>query len=338
MCRLLLAGLIVGSAASWAFAQQNRPQEPAKRQFVFHYAFAIRNLPPGKTLRVWMPSPRRPLCLQGAPRTQRAEPLWRQLPYELSRAREPKYGNEILFFQTVVPPSGRVEVDLPYRITRYRVDALKEPAGEYHLAARYRRVLLAPSRLVPVGGRPLELLAGGGPVPKEPLALGRYVFDRVREALSYRKVGQGWGRGDVLWVCDSRYGNCSDFHSLFLSLMRSHGVPALFEIGFPVPEGQPQGRVGGYHCWAWFFPAEHVPVPVDISEADKHPERASQYFGRLGVDRVSFSVGRDLALVPRQHGPLLNFFVYPYAELDGKPVPGEKFQWRFRYREWASSP
>ena len=32
-------------------------------------------------------------------------------------------------------------------------------------------------------------------------------------------------QGDVLWVCDSRFGNCTDFHSLFISWARAKGLP-----------------------------------------------------------------------------------------------------------------
>jgi hypothetical protein len=36
------------------------------------------------------------------------------------------------------------------------------------------------------------------------------------------------------------------------------------------------------------------------------------------VNRVQFSVGRDLVLNPAQAGEPLNYFVYPYVEVDGK--------------------
>jgi hypothetical protein len=34
---------------------------------------------------------------------------------------------------------------------------------------------------------------------------------------------------------------------------------------------------------------------------------------------VQFSTGRDITLSPKQDGPALNYFVYPYVEIDGKP-------------------
>jgi hypothetical protein len=74
-------------------------------------------------------------------------------------------------------------------------------------------------------------------------------------------------------------------------------------------------------------------VPVDISEADKDPSLKDYYFGRLTENRVTFSVGRDLVLVPKQAGEPLNFFVHPYVEVDGKPWPNEKIKLQMAYQD-----
>src|SRR5437763_451579 len=81
---------------------------------------------------------------------------------------------------------------------------------------------------------PLELLKGKE-LPADPMGKAKVIYDVVNAHMRYSKEGKGWGRGDAVWACDSKYGNCSDFHSLFLSLARSQGVPAKFEIGFPLP-------------------------------------------------------------------------------------------------------
>jgi len=151
--------------------------------------------------------------------------------------------------------------------------------------------------------------------------------------MRYSKEGTGWGRGDAVWACDSRYGNCSDFHSLFISLARSQKIPAKFEIGFPLPPKRGAGEIAGYHCWAMFHPTGHNWIPVDISEANKNPAMKDYYFGNLTEDRVTFSTGRDIDLVPRQNGKPLNFFIYPYVEVDGKPYPAEKILRSFGFRD-----
>jgi transglutaminase-like putative cysteine protease len=187
---------------------------------------------------------------------------------------------------------------------------------------------------VPITGKPLALLAGRE-LPKDQLAIGRVLYDVVNNHMRYSKEGVGWGQGDVEWACDSRYGNCSDFHSLFISLARSQKIPAKFEIGFPLPEKRGEGEIAGYHCWAKFKPRSNGWVPVDISEASKNPKLREYYFGNLTEDRVTFSVGRDLVLVPEQDGPPLNFFIYPYVEVAGKPHPSDSVKHKFTFQDIA---
>ena len=191
------------------------------------------------------------------------------------------------------------------------------------LSEAERKLLLAPNAKVPLTGRPLQLLTGVQ-LPKEPLALGRLFYDRVDEHVKYDKSRPGYGNGDVNWVCDSRFGNCTDFHSLFISWARSHGLPARFEIGFPLPDQRGKGEIAGYHCWAFFYIDGHGWTPVDISEADKNPKMKEYYFGHLTENRVTFTTGRDINLEPKQSGDPLNFFIYPYVEVAGKPLPKEQ--------------
>ena len=49
----------------------------------------------------------------------------------------------------------------------------------------------------------------------------------------------------------------------------------------------------------------------------------------------ALSVGRDLTLAPRQDGAPLNYFVYPYVEVDGKPFAGVSQS--FAYHDLAGS-
>jgi len=148
----------------------------------------------------------------------------------------------------------------------------------------------------------------------------RAAFDYVLANMTYKKEGTGWGTGSTEWACSAKYGNCTDFHALFIALVRAGGVPARFRIGFPVPTGPGTGGpIAGYHCWAEYHSAAHGWVPIDASEAWKHPEKKDYLFGTLDPDRVGMSLGRDLTFEGQQ-GPPLNYFVWPYAEVDGKPV------------------
>jgi len=149
---------------------------------------------------------------------------------------------------------------------------------------------------------------------------GHMLYEHTLERMRYDKPeGGAWGRGDSEWACDSRFGNCTDFHSYFMALARTKGIPARFEMGFSVPGGdEKEAKIGGYHCWAYFYADGRGWVPVDISEADKHAEKAKFFFGNLDADRVTMTGGRDLRLTPQPAAGALNFLVYPYLEIDGK--------------------
>ncbi|TMI23342.1 transglutaminase domain-containing protein, partial [Candidatus Bathyarchaeota archaeon] len=158
----------------------------------------------------------------------------------------------------------------------------------------------------------------------------RHIYDYVVATMRYDKSGEGWGRGDAIWACTSKRGNCTDFHSVFIGMMRSSGIPARFEIGFPLPEGKAEGDIPGYHCWAEFYLAGVGWVPVDASEAWKNPAKREFFFGAHDTNRVFFTYGRDIRLSPDHKSDLLNYFIYPYAETNGQPVKNLQTHFSFR--------
>jgi transglutaminase-like putative cysteine protease len=190
---------------------------------------------------------------------------------------------------------------------------------------------LRPDRLVPLDDRIRKLAAEVTRGRRADLDRARAIYDYVVDTMSYDKTGTGWGNGDIYWACDAKRGNCTDFHALFIGLARAVGIPAKFEIGLPLPATHGQGEIGGYHCWAEFYLAGYGWVPVDASEARKDPEKRSYFFGALDENRVQLTVGRDLVLAPRQAGAPLNYFIYPYVEVDGQPFG--KVAKTFRYED-----
>jgi hypothetical protein len=181
---------------------------------------------------------------------------------------------------------------------------------------------LAPDRLVPldfkIKAQAQEVVDKAG--AKTDLQKARAIYEHVVSTVTYDKTGQGWGRGDIYYACDARRGNCTDFHAIVIGYCRALGIPARFSIGLPLPTDRGKGEIKGYHCWAEFFTKQTGWVPVDASEAAKNPDKRNYFFGAHDENRVEFTRGRDLTLTPKQAGPPLNYFVYPYAEADGKPV------------------
>jgi len=171
----------------------------------------------------------------------------------------------------------------------------------------------------PVKALALEATRG----KKGDAAQARGIYEKVTSMMKYDKNGTGWGRGDALFACDAKRGNCTDFHALIIGMARSQGIPARFAIGFSLPETRGSGEIPGYHCWAELFLKGRGWVPVDSSEAAKAIAKGDlakkdYYYGHHDENRIQFSRGRNLTLVPAQQAGPLNFFVYPYAEVDGK--------------------
>jgi hypothetical protein len=304
---------------------QGTAAEPLReREFLLVYQTTVTSLKPGQVARVWLPVP-------PTNDEQEAAIVTQNLPQTMQIGREATYGNHVLYTEGGADRNGQVSLSVTYRITRREVRG--DASGKSIDMSDLDRFLQPDSR-VPITGKPLALLAGRE-LPKDQLAIGRVLYDVVNNHMRYSKEGMGWGQGDSEWACDSRYGNCSDFHSLFISLARSQKIPAKFEIGFPLPEKRGEGEIAGYHCWAKFKPQSNGWVPVDISEASKNPKLREYYFGNLTEDRVTFSVGRDLVLVPEQDGPPLNFFIYPYVEVAGKPYPAEHVNRKFSFQDIA---
>jgi transglutaminase-like putative cysteine protease len=121
-------------------------------------------------------------------------------------------------------------------------------------------------------------------------------------------------------------------------MARSQGIPARFEIGFPLPADKRSAEIEGYHCWAEFFEPTRGWIPVDISEAWKHPEKRDYFFGAHDDNRVQFTMGRDLVLNPKQDGEPLNYFVYPYVEVAGRTFPNVSMDFSFADAGSTGSP
>jgi transglutaminase-like putative cysteine protease len=283
------------------------------RHFTFHYAFAVKNVPPGKKIRIWIPAAQ-------SDANQEVKIISAEGDLPLKKTRESKYGNEIYFAEASNGAKPELHFDVEYDVVRHERVALNSTAHVVaaSLPTKERQEDLQPDALVPITGLPADLAAKETQGKTQPIDKARAIYDYVFATMKYDKTGTGWGHGDVLYACDAKKGNCTDFHSLFIAMARSQGIPSRFEIGFPLPPDKHSAEIAGYHCWSDFYVDGKGWIPVDISEAWKHPEKRDYFFGSHDVNRVQFSMGRDLRLNPAQEGKPLNYFVYPYVEVDGQ--------------------
>lgn len=242
-------------------------------------------------------------------------------------------GNRFVYLEPGGGESDAHEVVMHFVVERSPFAGVPKSKVQADTPLDPKRYLAAQTR-VPLDGKVKELADRAADGIETDARKIRAFYDYVTETMSYRKDGEGWGRGDAVWACDAKYGNCTDFHSVIMGMCRSQGIPARFVIGFPIPADKPETEVKGYHCWAEAYDREVGWLPMDASEAWK-AKRFDDYYGRLPSDRVGFTVGRDLVLEPRQAGEPLNFFIYPYVEVEGKPV-GD-VPWKLHARRVAVS-
>jgi transglutaminase-like putative cysteine protease len=300
-----------------AFAQDSR-------HFTFHYAFTVRNLTTGNKVRIWIPAAQSNAYQEVKVVTTRGD-----LP--LRKNTESKYGNQLYYAETT-SAQPELHFDVEYDVVRRERVALGPTAPHtttVSLSSGEKQQDMQPDTLVPVTGLPADLAVKVTEGKPQPLDKARAIYDYVFTTMRYDKTGTGWGHGDVLYACDAKKGNCTDFHSLFIAMARSQGIPARFEIGFPLPPDKHSGEIAGYHCWSDFYIDGKGWIPVDISEAWKHPEKRDYFFGAHDVNRIQFSLGRDLRLNPAQDGKPLNYFVYPYVEVDGREFPNVALTFSF---------
>ena len=327
---VLAVACIIAIGVMGAVFSASSQTNASVRNFEFTYLTKIPVLPADAEIsRIWIPLPQ-----SDAYQTIGGLKIETPLPY--AKHRDPEYGNEYLYLEV---PSAKItepaEVRVSFQVARHEhpvaLDAPRPNAQSPRVTPPDLQRFLQADRRVPLQGIIAELSAQETDGIQDPLAKARAIYNYVIATMRYDKSGTGRGNGDAIWACTAKRGNCTDFHPLFISMMRAAGIPARFEIGFPLPPDQHDGAIPGYHCWAQFYVEPYGWIPVDASEAWKDPDKKDYFFGAHDDNRLQFTVGRDIRLDPPQQGGPLNYFVYPYAELDGKPFAVvSKFSFRDR--------
>ncbi|MCS7186386.1 MAG: transglutaminase domain-containing protein [Armatimonadota bacterium] len=320
----------------------------------FTYKATVPEIPKdAKVLELWLPIPSDSEW-QKVSNLQVSSPV----PYRITQ--EQKFGNRMVYIRWDMRQRAgdKLEVTVSFVVERKEVLVLGGDGKvvkncqcstdckceHCRRSKELAKLSLRPETLVPVGGRFLTIAREVTQGKTNNLDKIRALFEHVVATMQYdyKRESPKLGEGDVVFVCDFRKGNCSDFHSYLISLARSLGIPAYLEYGFaiagiPLPDPLPkEGKIGGYHCWTWVYDEQIGWFPIDASDARRWLdvgkfEIKDFLFGNLVLERsaVAFSRGRDIVLNPPQKGKPLNYFIYPYAEVNGKTV---KVQWELSYQ------
>lgn len=270
--------------------------------FEFRYRIKLPNI--NDTARIWLPLPQTDAF-------QEVEMISIVSPKNYRVLNETRDGNKVLFFELFPEDSAKC-IDIRYRVQRIEKSAY---AGWADDMQKY----LEADSLAPNSESFKEIAKAVTEGKRGDLVRARALYDYIIDNMRYMKYGTGWGKGDAVYACNIRAGNCSDYHSYFISLARALGIPARFGIGAAIPSERDDGGIDGYHCWVEFY-AEGKWYPVDISEADKYSSLSTYYFGHHPANRLELSHGRDLVVEPVPDSGPINFLAYPVLEMGGKPV------------------
>lgn len=308
----------------------SEPSLPPVNQFSFTYQVRVNGIPKDSNdFKIWVP-------LAQSDAYQKILDFKIKSPYPYQIFEETQYGNKILYLSFEKPPEENLEFEVQYDVTvqgeKRTYDDLKKMGlsnEQVNEAREKMRLYLSSQRLLVINDKIREIAREVTEGKPEDLEKARAIYDYVISYMKYDKTGEGWGKGSTVHACEVGKGNCTDFHSLFISLARASGIPARFKIGAQIPLNQPEGTIG-YHCWAEFYLSDAGWIPVDTSEAWKHPELREFYFGSHDPGKFYISLGRDIELNPAQKGEPINIFLQPYIEINGKPFDSVQSQFYFK--------
>ena len=257
--------------------------------------------------------------------------------------RENKNGNMALYAEWNGQSKERA---LAYTFKVRRNEAVKKdfPEKEIPFSRDELKEYLKPTSLGPTNGNVKELAEKITEGKNTNYAKAKAIYDWIVNNMYRDPNVKGCGLGDVEKLLVSMGGKCGDIHSVFVALSRSVGIPAREIFGIRIPKGKEGDMTKAQHCWAEFYLPGYGWAPVDPSDVRKAmldkktndlnevKDLVEYFFGALDESRIAYQTGRDLILNPAQSGDKLNYFMYPYAEVDGKTLNEDLFGFNLGYR------
>jgi hypothetical protein len=330
----LVTALLSGMGALPALSMAKSPsgflvKNGKERNFEFNYIVNVKNIPAGsRELSMWIPFPK-------SDEDQIIRNVRIDSPVPVDVTYDVEWGNRMMYLVIKNPDPNGFTFTAKYDVTRYerRITGFDyDWKAELDIGEGVWDRYLFPYKKAIINDAVKRFATTATKGKTTELQKAKGVYDFIIGHMEYNKKIPGYGQGDVARACISisgegtGYGNCTDFHSLFGSMMRTQGIPVKFTMGYPLKPGKNQEpKAGGYHCWAKFFIPGYGWIPVDISEAWKDKSRLAYYWGSIDENRLTFSEGRDILLNPHQRGDRLNYFgPDPYIEIDGKPFKSFK--------------
>jgi len=308
-------------------------------RYVFTAKCVVRqaDLPPGKRVRAWFPSPLL------SPATQNIRILSVQPPGSLKRFPDVEGNLGIAYLEVERPEKGDLAIELKIAFDSYDTDCAIDPQqiSPYDEQGELYRRFTRSEQQMPLGGPLGELAKAVVGSETNPCRKARKLYDWVCDHVKYNFVWR-WRDATFTYGCAAeevrhrRIGDCVIQSVFYAALCRNVGIPARVLNGPIFPPGMKND-----HVWAEVFFAGCGWVPVDVtysevasmvpglSDAERRTIR-DFFFGRL--DRWRICTQRNALaqeLVPEKRSPRrrVTMFVHPEVECGGQNVEKCALTW-----------
>ncbi|MDP2210146.1 MAG: transglutaminase domain-containing protein [Candidatus Aquicultor sp.] len=312
-----------GAAPSKYFSAKK--VSPKTRQAALTYKVNVENYQGANRVRVWLPCP---------PSTsyQKISKIAVNGNYDLKRiSRDKQTGNKIVYVEWK-KPKEKPELTFSFRVKRSEIITKNFSTSEGQIPSSMKKYLKETALIKTSGDikATAERVTKG---KKTSLAKAEAIYDYIVENYQRDPNIIGCGRGDVCNLAITKKGKCADIHSVFVAMCRSVGVPARDIQGIRILPEKSGDITGAYHCRAEFYQPGYGWVTVDPSDVLKFmlkekltlndakvQQKRDYFFGAQNENFIDISRGRDVRLIPARTKGKLNYFVYPFAEVDGKAL------------------
>lgn len=199
------------------------------------------------------------------------------------------------------------------------------------------RRCLQPSSQIPIDGIVRHTAERAIGRIRDPLAMGKALYDWVIERAEFDVDGSGLGNANLVSQLESgRFsGRSADIAQLFVALCRSVGIPARPVFGVRAGTSRLFGSLGilgelneAQHCRAELYIPGYSWIgvdPADVRKAIREEQLSSAdpklavfkklLFGFWEMNWIGFNAGQDVSLRGSQ-GPTLPHLIYPTVETD----------------------
>ncbi len=292
----------------------------AEKEGKMTFNITIRTNETAEIVRLWVPYP-------VSNENQKIENITINGNYDFNGIyREGIYGNMILYAEWN-KPKGFPKINFSFDVWRTEIILKNFPDEQGEIPSEIQDFLI-PTKLAPNSGIVKEI---ADEVTKDKITIlskATAIYDYVIEHGERDPNLNFCGNGDVCVLLQNLKGKCVDFSSVFVALSRTSGVPAREILGIRISDN---GDItGAYHCRAEFYLPNYGWVPVDPSDVaklmlkenldinnSKIVKYRDYFFGAQSETYIDLSTGRDIVLNPKQDEDPLNYFMYPYAEVNG---------------------